>query len=168
MMHTASTIVPVGTARMRSSLVRRVTDALETFDRKGEFRQLQLGKLRVGRMTHRVLWHHDRVYRFVLDVDAGAVMFPAILPATLPPQLLRELRLFLRVDAGIDPDRGELRVFMQHGALTLSVTVRRDAYEYCIDRLVRVADRVLGPFLEQPTYVEYRKHSLARTAAVLE
>mgnify|MGYP000491555925 CR=1 FL=1 len=119
MMHTASTIVPVGTARMRSSLVRRVTDALEMFDRKGEFRQLQLGKLRVGRMTHRVLWHHDRVYRFVLDVDAGAVMFPAILPATLPPQLLRELRLFLRVDADIDPDRGELRVFMQHGYMEI-------------------------------------------------
>ncbi|HWK49186.1 MAG TPA: hypothetical protein VNR40_04835 [Steroidobacter sp.] len=168
MMQVASMLAPVRAVRLRSSLARRVTDTLEKFYRQGEFRQLQLGRLRVGRMTHRVLWHHDRSYRFVLDVDAGAVIFPSLLPATLPPQLLRDLRCFLRPDGGIEREFGELRVFVQHGALTLSVTVTNDAYEYCTSHLVRLADRVLSSFLEQPAYDAYRIHSLTRAAAAME
>jgi hypothetical protein len=168
MMQVASMLAPTAGFRLRSSLGRRVTDTLEKYFRQGEFRALQLGKLRVGRMTHRVLWHHDRLYRFVLDVDAGAVIFPSLLPATLPPQLLRELRGFLRPDGGIEREFGELRVFVQHGALSLSVTVANDAYEYCTNHLVRLADRVLGSFLEQPAYDDYRMHRFMRAAAAVE
>ena len=168
MMQVASMLAPAANVRLRSSQGRRVTDTLEKYLRQGEFRQLQLGKLRVGRMTHRVLWHHDRMYRFVLDVDAGAVIFPSLLPATLPPQLIRELRGFLRPDGGIEREFGELRVFVQHGALTLSVTVTNDAYEYCTNHLVRLADRVLGSFLEQPAYDDYRMNSFMRAAAAVE
>jgi hypothetical protein len=168
MMQLASNPVPAGHGRMRCSLARRVTDALERFHWQGEFRQLHLGRLRVGRMTHRVLWHHDRVYRFALDVDAGAVMFPSLLPATLPPQLLRELRAFLRPDGGIEREFGEVRVFVQHGALSLSVTVANDAYEYCTNHLVRMADRVLSSFLEQPAYENYLINSFTRAAVAVE
>jgi hypothetical protein len=168
MMQVASMLAPTASVRLRSSLGRRVTDTLEKYLRQGEFRALQMGRLRVGRMTHRVLWHHNRAYRFVLDVDAGAVIFPSLLPATLPPQLLRELRCFLRADGGIEREFGELRVFVQHGALTLSVTVANDAYEYCTNHLVRLADRVLGSFLEQPAYDDYRMQSFRRAAAAVE
>jgi hypothetical protein len=168
MMQLASHLLPAGHGRMRCLLARRVTDALERFYRQGEFGQLQLGKLRVGRMTHRVLWHHGRVYRFVLDVDAGAVMFPSLLPATLPPQLLRELRTFLRPDGGIAREFGEVRVFVQHGVLSLSVTVANDAYEYCTNHLVRLADRVLISFLEQPAYENYLIRSFTRPVVAME
>lgn len=165
----STTELPYESRSGRSSLTRRVNDALEKFLRRGVFEQLELGKVRVGRMTHRILWHHNRVYRFVLDLDAGAVMFPSILPATLPPQLLRELRCFLRPPSGagngqylLDAERGELRVFVQHGALTLSVTVKNDAYEYCIDNLIGLADGILSSFLDQPAYFKYRTNSLVR------
>ncbi|HEY4368922.1 MAG TPA: hypothetical protein VGN07_16930 [Steroidobacteraceae bacterium] len=160
----------------RSQVVRRVNDVLESFVQQGVFQQVHFGKVRVGRMTHRVLWHHNRLYRFVLDLDAGAVMFPSFLPATLPPQLLRELRCFLRpVPAHgcgdrnqLDPEKGELRVFVQHGTLTLSITVTRDAYEYCMEQLVRFADGILNSFLEQPAYLDYRANSFLGAGAGTE
>lgn len=168
MMQLAPNPMRAGHRRMRCSAARRVTDTLEKLYWQGEFKQLHVGKLRVGRMTHRMLWHHDRVYRFALDMDAGAVMFPSLLPATLPAQLPRELRLFLRPDGGIERELGELRVFVQHGALSLSVTVANDAYEYCTDHLVRLADRVLCSFLEQPAYEGYRTQRFMRAALAVE
>jgi hypothetical protein len=168
MMQLASNLMRAGNGRMRCSAARRVTDTLENLYWQGEFKQLHVGKLRVGRMTHRMLWHYDRMYRFALDVDAGAVMFPSLLPATLPSQLLRELRLFLRPDGGIEREFGELRVFIQHGALSLSVTVANDAYEYCTNHLVRLADRVLCSFLEQPAYEDYRTQRFMRAAMAVE
>jgi hypothetical protein len=159
----------------RLQVARRVSEVLDGLLQRGTFQQVLFGKVRVGRVTHRVLWLQGRVYRFTLDLDAGAVMFPALLPATapvaMPPQLPRELKAFLRpVAAGavrdanqIDPGKGELRVVMLHGSLTLSITVRDDAYEYCTEQLVRTADAVLTVFLDQPAYVDYR-NSLIGTA----
>ncbi|HEY4368933.1 MAG TPA: hypothetical protein VGN07_16985 [Steroidobacteraceae bacterium] len=152
----------------RLQVARRVSEVLGGFLQRGTFQEVHFGKVRVGRVTHRVLWHHGRVYRFMLDLDAGAVMFPALLPATasvaMPPQLPRELKAFLRsVVAGaaretnqIDPEKGELRVVMLHGSLTISITVRGDAYEYCMEQLMRTADALLTVFLEQPAYIDYR------------
>lgn len=118
------------------------------------FQHLHLGKVSRGRLTHRILWHHDRMYRFVVDFDAGAVTIPSLLPATLSTQLLRELRGSLRPVSSsgtgertqLDPDKGELRVFLKHGSLTLSITVRNDAYEYCTQQLVRLANEALKSF----------------------
>jgi hypothetical protein len=147
-----------------TSRLARVTSTLEELRWQYAFRHLVMGKARDGRMPYRMLWHYERLYRFVLDLEAGAVIFPSMLPATLPPQLLRELKWFLRTSTGIgqdggaklDPELGELRVFVQHGALTLSITVINDAYEYCTHFLVRLADQVLLSFLNQPTYSNYR------------
>lgn len=138
----------------RSKLARRISHTLEEFLVQRAFQHLHLGKVRVGRLTHRILWHQDRVYRFVVDFDAGAVTIPSLLPATLSPQLLRELRGSLRPVSSsgscertqLDPEKGELRVFLKHGSLTLSITVRNDAYEYCTQQLVRLADDVLKSF----------------------
>jgi hypothetical protein len=134
---------------------------LEQFVAQGVFQHVDAGQLRVGRLTHRILWHHNRVHRFVLDFDAGAVTIPSLLPATLPPRLVRELRCILRQSpssslaerAQLDPDKAELRIFMKHGSLTFSMTVRSDCYEYCTGQLVRLADEVLGTLLQEQAYV---------------
>ncbi|HVF18252.1 MAG TPA: hypothetical protein VNA21_15125, partial [Steroidobacteraceae bacterium] len=61
-----------------SSLVQRVTRAIEDLHERGEFRQMQLGKKsRDGRVTHRFVWNDNRAYRFVIDMAANAVVIPA-------------------------------------------------------------------------------------------
>lgn len=135
----------------RTRRSRRVSETLEQLLARGTFGHLDLGKARVGRITHRIHGHHDRAYRFVLDFDADAVTIPSLLPAALPPSLQRELRCVLRpiLSNGVkervrlDPEKGELRVFQSRGLLTLSVTVHNDAYEYCTDQLVKLVDEVL-------------------------
>lgn len=141
----------------RTLRARRVSETLEQLQGRGTFGHLDLGKARVGRITHRIHGHHERAYRFVLDFDADAVTIPSLLPATLSPSLHRELRCVLRpiLSNGlkehirVDPEKGELRVFQNRGLLTLSITVRNDAYEYCTDQLIRLADEVLAALLRE-------------------
>ncbi len=141
----------------RTLRARRVSETLEQLLGHGMFGHLDLGKARVGRITHRIHGHHERAYRFVLDFDADAVTIPSLLPATLPPSLHRELRCVLRPILAnglkehirVDPEKGELRVFQNRGSLTLSITVRNDAYEYCTDQLIRLADEVLAALLRE-------------------
>jgi hypothetical protein len=151
------------------SLIDRVTTALERLFRKGHFRSLQLGKkMREGRITHQVSWHHNRTYRFVIDMEANAVVFPALLPASMRPHLPREVHAFLRNVGCLDGDCGELRMFVRHGALTLSVTFPDEEYERCTEYLVRLAGRVLGEFSEHPSYGSYGVHALATHPAAAE
>lgn len=145
----------------RSIQARRVSGTLEQLRTHGTFDHLDFGKARVGRITHRIHGHHQRTYRFVHDLDADAVTIPSLLPATLPPALHREVRCVLRpiVSHGVrdgmrlDPEKGELRVFQSRGSLTLSITIRNDAYEYCTDHLIRLADDVLRALLGESAAV---------------
>ena len=150
------TETPAVSRTQRLTLTRRVNGTLEQMLEQRTFRDLELGKARVGRITHRIHWHHDCSHRFVLDFDAGAVSIPSLLPTSLPPTLLREIRGFLRPTcasaakerAQLDADKGELRMFEKHGSLTVSITVHNDAYEYCTDQLIQLAQEVLRIFRE--------------------
>nr|WP_298721339.1 hypothetical protein [uncultured Steroidobacter sp.] len=129
----------------RSTVTQRVNDTLRELLEQNAFRQLELGKARVGRVTNRIFWHHDRSYRFILDFDASAVTMPALMPAV--PQLVRQLQgpsrsmsgCALDARAALDPTKGELRVFSLRGSLTLSVTVLNNAFEYCTEYLINLA-----------------------------
>ena len=84
----------------RSTVTRRVNDTLRELLAQAAFRELELGKARVGRVTNRIFWRHDRSYRFILDFDASAVAMPSLMRAT--PQLVRELQSQARsMGAGI-------------------------------------------------------------------
>jgi len=148
-----------------SSLVQRVTLALEKLHEQGEFQQLQLGKKsRDGRVTHRFAWSDNRFYRFVIDMAANAVVIPAILPANLRPQLSREVLTFLRGDGLLVEDRGELRIFVRHGALTLSVTFSDDEYELSTAYLVAIAQRVVARFSEEQAQYECLRSRIDATS----
>lgn len=130
----------------RSTVTQRVNDTLRELLDQAAFSQLELGKARVGRVTNRLFWFHDRSYRFILDFDASAVAMPDLMRAT--PQLVRELQGQARSMGGgvfdgcaaLDPTKGELRVFSSRGSLTLSVTVLNNAFEYCTEYLITLAD----------------------------
>jgi hypothetical protein len=129
----------------RSTVTRRVNDTLRALLAQSAFGHLELGKARVGRVTNRIFWHDERSYRFIIDFDAGALTMPALMRAT--PQVVRELQAQARSTgtgcfdgcAGLDPTKGELRVFSLRGSLTLSVTVLDNAFEYCTEYLINLA-----------------------------
>ncbi len=150
-------------------VMKRVTSALQELLRRGNFQGLKLGKkMRDGRITHHVHWQHQKSYRFVVDMEASAIVLPAILPASMRPQLTRDVHSFLRSEGCLDADRGELRMFVKHGALTLSVTFLDARYEDCTDYLVLIADRVLGEFSPRSSYESFRVPALATSSAAVE
>lgn len=145
----------------RSKEARRVNAVLTDMVHRKTLKEVQFGHIRVGRVVHRIRWHHDRMYRFALDLDARAVALSSFLPARLPPQLLRDLQSFLRMSAvqGVT-GFGDVRVFARHGSLTLAIAVNEDAYEHCTEQLVGIGDRILREFLDRPAYRQYRVERL--------
>ena len=144
------------TRTYRTTLTQRLNRTLARLLLRHAVEHVELGKARVGLITHRIRWHRNHAYRFVLDFDAGAVSIPSLAPGSPPQELLRELRNVMRRVANgpgpnstaeresLDPEKGELRTFVKHGSLNISITVRNDAYEYCAEYLVELAAEVLN------------------------
>ena len=145
MMQTVSIADNACSRPARSTATRRVNETLRELMAQSAFKRLELGKARVGRVTNRIFWHHDRACRFIIDFDASAVSMPALAPAT--PRLVRELQCPARSTGmgapALDPSKGELRVFTCRGTLTLSVTVLNDAFDHCTEYLINLADLAL-------------------------
>jgi hypothetical protein len=159
-----STVGSIGDTRTyRTTLTQRLNRTLARLLLRHAVEHVELGKARVGLITHRIRWHRNHAYRFVLDFDAGAVSIPSLAPGSPPQDLLRELRNVMRPAANgpisngtaangtaeresLDPEKGEVRTFVKHGSLTISITVRNDAYEYCAEYLVELAGEVLNAY----------------------
>lgn len=111
---------------------------------------LTLGKVRVGRQVHRVTWSDGRDSRFVFDLEANAVAVPGLISTRALGLDQRDIRQLLRPYLTakqehdvLDPGKGELRAFVQHGSLSLSITVLNDAFEECTRALIRIASCIL-------------------------
>jgi hypothetical protein len=150
--------LPGDTRSYRATLTQRLNRTLARLLLRHAVENVELGKARVGRITHRIHWHRNRAYRFVLDFDAGAVSIPSLSPGTPPQELLSELRTALRPGSGthssLDPEKGELRTFVKHGSLTISITVLNDSYEYCAEYLVGLAGEVLQACVAPTIYLD--------------
>lgn len=136
-------------ARARQSA--RVITALQSGLSELASCRLRVGKqTREGRQIHRVTWKDGRDLRFVFELDAGAVSIPGLVSMSALGIAHRDVRQVLRPYLTLkqerellDPSKGELRAFIKHGSLSLSITVINDAFEYCTNALVRIADCVL-------------------------
>lgn len=139
---------------LRSKEARAVSEVLANYARRGEFKALSEGSMRVGRIGYRILWHHERVYRFVFDLEASELCFPELMaPVNARSPVLKELNGILRRRATddseqrrIDPDKGHARLFVRRAALSLCMTVQDGHYEYCTQRLVQLAHEMLTAF----------------------
>ena len=140
----------LGIRAARSSQSARVLATLQSDLLQGAHGPLTPGKIRVGRQVHRLTWRDGRELRFIFDLDAGAVTLSGLISTTASGMDQRGVRQLLRPYLTPTPERelldarkGELRAFVQHGSLSLSITVFGDAYEYCTSALLRIADRMI-------------------------
>lgn len=141
---------------LRSKEARAVSEVLASYTRRGEFKSLSEGAMRVGRLGYRILWHHERVYRFVFDLEASELCFPELIsPVNARSPVVRELNALLRrcsmhdtEQRRIDPRKGQARLFVRRAALSLCMTVKDGHYEYCTQRLVQLAHEMLTTFAD--------------------
>jgi hypothetical protein len=146
--------VQFGARAARANHAARIVAALQSG--LPEQTQLTVGKVRVGRQVHRVTWCDGRDLRFVFDLDANAVATPGLVSTSALGMGQRDIRQLLRPYLTakqehdlLDPSKGELRAFVQHGSLSLSITVLNDAFEYCTNALIRIAACILDSLSEQ-------------------
>jgi len=164
-------------ARRRSAprRPRRVNPAVavETILRgyvdRGVFGSLGAPVPRGAQTAFRIVWHHGRSFRLIVDRTARTVSFPAVLPAiSARSPMLGELRRFTRqfTSAGlpphrrVDPAKGRLRLASRPAGVSLSLTVIRGEWEYCTRRLVHIAHEIYMVFLPDGPYQDYRVEKL--------
>jgi hypothetical protein len=155
--------------RARRDDARIVSDVLKGYAERGVFRSFSEAERRRGKTTFKMLWHYGRVFRLVVDSEAGTVAFPALLPG-VPARsaMLKELKAFLHpfeTDAvpahrRIDPAKARLQIAARAGSASLALAVRNRELEYCTRRLVHLAQEVFMIFLPDGPYYEYRVEKL--------
>ena len=138
----------LGRRAARASQSARVLATLQSDLLQAAHGPVTAGKIRVGRQVHRLTWRDGRELRFIFDLDAGAVTLSGLISTTASGMGQRDVRQLLRPYLTperelLDPRKGELRAFVQHGSLSLSITVFDDAFEYCTSALLRIADRMI-------------------------
>lgn len=153
MSHPCDFVAPI----RRSKEVKAVCAVLRALMERGELRNFQEGKLRVGRMPIDVEWPDGRISRLRIDIEAATLTFGSLLDAGPGSALYREMKALVRAAqipgreaARIDPARAMLRVTEQAGAVSLSIVVTRGEYEYCTRRLIELAREVLALSIEPP------------------
>ena len=148
---------------------RAVGRLLRGYAERGVFRSFTEGQRRGSTTTFQMVWHHGRLFRFVLDTTGDVVSFPTLLPqvpAGSPMQ--KELKAFLRpfeteevpLHRRIDPAKARLRITRRTGGLSLGLAVKNGEFEYCTRRLVHLAQEVFLVFLPDGPYYEYRVEKL--------
>jgi len=146
-----------------------ISDLLIGYAEHGVFRSLSHGERSGNKTTFKMIWHHGRSFRLVVDPATDVVSFPALLPG-VPARsaMLKELRAFLRQFEStdvpehrrIDPAKGRLRIAVRAGEVSLAMAVRKDEWEYCTRKLVHLAQEVFMIFLPDGPYYDYRVEQL--------
>ena len=142
---------------------------LRGYVERGVFQSLGAGTPRGTQTAFTIVWHHGRTFRLTVDRAARTVSFPAVLPA-IPARssMLGELRRFTRQFTStelprhrrVDPAKGRLRLASRRAGVSLSLTVVRGEWEYCIRRLVHIAHEIYMVFLPDGPYQDYRVEKL--------
>jgi hypothetical protein len=153
----------------RSKEVRAVGEVLRTYAENGSFRSFSEGKLRVGKMPYRMVWHYNREYQLLLEIEASSLSFPGLLPGVRAGSAVhKDLRQFLKLFTSdempehrrVDPNKGEILLIAKRGALTLGISIKNGEYEYCTRRLIHIVQEVFMVFLNDGPYYEYRIEQL--------
>jgi hypothetical protein len=135
-------------SRAKLDTRQAVRSALEDYAKRGVFSGFQEVKGPGGKTVFSFIWLHHRHMDLTLEPAKGALRFDRILPGvkagTPFASDLRRLIESLRSDGvpeyrRVDPARAVLTCSNRQDHLSVTITVKRDHYEYAVNRMVNVA-----------------------------
>jgi hypothetical protein len=144
--------------------IQRVAAVLENFANRGVFRGFSRGTVRGGRPSFKLLWHRDRMFELIVDVDRGVLRMPAVLPSVpAKSSMYREFRQFVdsRQSASLPPhrriDSAKATVVCTNarGSVALHVRVHDRDYEYAVRKLINLVHETYLDFLYDGRYYDY-------------
>jgi hypothetical protein len=156
--------LPTKTPAKSDASVALVTGILEGYAAKAVFRGFSAHPKRGGKAAYKMVWHHERPFELLLDVQHGALLFPAVLPG-VPSRsdMYRELRAFLKSrqtdevpeHRRVNPAKARVTLSNQRGIVSLSLTVKDGDFDYATRKLIQIVHEIFMVFLVDGPYFEY-------------
>jgi hypothetical protein len=141
-----------------------VAGILENYAARGVFRGFGPGPARKGKPTFKIMWHRDRTFEFVVDLQKQTMSFPVVLPdVPAHSSMYSEFREFVESRQSgnlpdhrrIDPAKVQVRCGNRDGNASLTLAVKDGDYEYAVRKLVSLVHEVYMVFLYDGRYYDY-------------
>jgi hypothetical protein len=146
-----------------------VNAILEGYAERGVFRGYSRGPGSNRKASFRLLWHRDRLFDLILDLDKHTLRFPLVLPQVDPKSPMYEkFKEFLKSRQSdelpehrrIDPSKARVRSLNRSGSVSLTLEVRDGDYEYGARKLIHLVHEIYLVFLVDGPYYEYMVENL--------
>jgi hypothetical protein len=151
------------------SPVESVNAILEGYAERGVFRGFSRGPGSNRKASFRLLWHRDRLFELILDIDKQTLRFPLVLPHVDPKSTMyrnfkdfvksrqsEELPEHRRIEAG----KARVRSLNRGGSVSLTLEVQDGDYEYGARKLIHLVHEIYLAFLVDGPYYEYMVETL--------
>src|SRR5215831_9073671 len=133
------------------SPIEAVNTILEGYAQRGVFRGFSRGQGSDRKETFRLLWHRDRLFELILDLDKHTVRFPLVLPEVDPNSAMyQKFKEFLKSRQSdempehrrINTRKARVRSLNRSGSVSLTVDVRDGDYEYGVRKLIHLVHEI--------------------------
>jgi hypothetical protein len=152
-----------------NALVALVTGILEGYAAKAVFRGFSAHPQGDGAATYRMVWHHDRPFKLLLDVQRKTLRFPAVLPG-VPARsaMYRELQAFLKARQSgdmpehrrVNPAKARVTSSTARGMVSVKLTVKDGDFDYATRKIIHIVHEIFMIFLVDGPYFEYMVEQL--------
>jgi hypothetical protein len=141
-----------------------VNAILEGYAERGVFRGFSRGPDSNRKASFRLLWHRDRLFELIVDLDRHTLRFPLVLPQVDPKSTMyRKFKEFLKSRQSeempehrrIDTRKARVRSLNRSGSVSLTLEVQDGDYEYGARRLIHLVHEIYLAFLVDGPYYEY-------------
>lgn len=161
--------LPTKTRTNYAPITEVVTGILENYAQRAVFRGFSAHPQRGGKVTYKLLWHHDRPFELLLNIPKKTLHFPVLLPGVPSrSQMYRELRAFIRERQSeeipehrrVDPAKARMALANSRGLVSLTFTVRKGDFDYATRKIIHIVHEVYLVFLLDGPYFEYMVEQL--------
>jgi hypothetical protein len=142
-----------------------VAETLEGYARRGVFRGFsQVESAQAGKTIFRLLWHRNRVYEFIFDVQKNTMHIPQLLPnIAADSEMYADLKRFIKEKhtAGlpehrrIDSRKAQVLPHNRRKLVSLTLQMKDGDDEYAARKLIHLVHEVFLVFLMDGRYYEY-------------
>ena len=146
------------------SKIEVVGKVLEDYAKRGVFRGFSTGAARGGKATFKVVWHQNREYELIFDLEQGVIRLPQVL-ANVPADsaMYRELKHFIRSRHAddlpehrrIDSHKAQVKSYNRKGSVSLVLEVKNGDREYGVRKFVQLVHEIFVTFLVDGNYFDY-------------
>jgi hypothetical protein len=150
------------------SPIEAVNTILEGYAQRGVFRGFSRGPGSNRKAPFRLLWHRDRLFELILDLDRQTLRFPLVLPHVDPKSTMyQKFKEFLKSRQSeampehrrIDTRKARVRSLNRSGNVSLTMQVKDGDYEYGARKLIHLVHEIFLVFLVDGPYYEYMVES---------